>query len=134
MNLTPLIRKLQIQLRVSDTQAQKHQKEAQAIRAKLAVISRILGGLGVRGTKGSAPKATAGRRRGSKMSAKGRAAIASAQKRRWAAWKAKKAGKKPAKAAPRKAKRKMSAAGRARIVAAQKLRWAAWKAKQAGKS
>ncbi|MFZ4693847.1 MAG: hypothetical protein ACOYMV_01850 [Verrucomicrobiia bacterium] len=132
MNLTPLIRKLQVQLRTSEAQAQKSQSEAQAIRAKLAEISRILGGLSVRvrGAKGSAPKATAGKRHGSKMSAKGRASISRAQKRRWAAWKAKKGGKKFA-AAPRKAKRKMSAAGRANIVAAQKKRWAATKAKQA---
>ena len=132
MNLTPLIRKLQVQLRMSEVQVQKSQSEAQAIRAKLADISRILGGIGVRvrGAKDSAPKETAFKRRGSKMSTKGRASISRAQKRRWAAWKAKKGGKKFA-AAPRKAKRKMSAAGRANIVAAQKKRWAAIKAKQA---
>lgn len=132
MNLTPPIRKLQVQLRTSEAQAQKSLSEAQAIRAKLADISRILGGIGVRarGAKDSAPEATAVKRRGSKMSTKGRASISRAQKRRWAAWKAKNGGKKFA-AAPRKAKRKMSAAGRANIVAAQKKRWAAIKAKQA---
>ena len=60
------------------------------------------------------------------MSAAGRAAVAAAQKARWA--KIKKA--KPAAKAHTK-KRKMSAAGRARISAAAKARWT--KAKAAGK-
>ena len=58
-----------------------------------------------------------------KMSAAGRAAIAAAQKARWAKLK----GKKAAKPAGMK-KHKMSAAGRAAIVAAQKARWAKIKA------
>ena len=60
------------------------------------------------------------------MSAAGRAAVAAAQRARWA--KIKKA--EPAIKAPAK-RRKMSAAGRARISAAAKARWA--KAKAAGK-
>ena len=56
------------------------------------------------------------------MSAAGRAAVAAAQKARWAKLKGKKAAKTVAK------KRKMSAAGRAAIVAAQKARWAKVKA------
>ena len=52
------------------------------------------------------------------MSAAGRAAIARAQKARWAKLKGKKVGK----------KHKMSAAGRAAIAAAQKARWAKIKA------
>jgi len=60
------------------------------------------------------------------MSAAGRAAVAAAQKARWAKIKA----AKPAAKAPAK-KRKMSAAGRAKISAAAKARWA--KAKAAGK-
>jgi hypothetical protein len=60
------------------------------------------------------------------MSAAGRAAVAAAQKARWAKIK----GAKPAAKAPAK-KRKMSAAGRARISAVAKARWA--KAKAAGK-
>jgi hypothetical protein len=58
------------------------------------------------------------------MSAAGRAAVAAAQKARWAKIKAAKHVK-PVK------RRKMSAAGRARISAAAKARWA--KAKAAGK-
>ena len=58
------------------------------------------------------------------MSAAGRKAIADAQRKRWAASKAKTAGPKAAK----KPKRKLSAAGRAAIVAALKKRWAAKKA------
>jgi hypothetical protein len=56
------------------------------------------------------------------MSTAGRAAIAAAQKARWAKLKGKKAGKR---------KHKMSAAGRAAIVAAQKARWAKIKAQKA---
>jgi len=59
------------------------------------------------------------------MSAAGRAAVAAAQKARWAKIKkAKPTAKSPAK------KRKMSAAGRAKISAAAKARWA--KAKASG--
>lgn len=57
-----------------------------------------------------------------KMSAAGRAAIAAAQKARWAKLKGRKAGK------PAKRKIKFSAAGLARIRAAQKARWAKFKA------
>lgn len=60
------------------------------------------------------------------MSAAGRAAVAAAQKARWAKIKA----AKPTTKAPAK-RRKMSAAGRAKIAAAAKARWA--KAKAAGK-
>jgi virulence-associated protein VagC len=133
MNLTPLIRKLQAKLRRSEAQALKHQDEARAIRARLAEITKLLGGLGVRLRRTAAAR-PARKRRKAKISAKGRAAIARAQKRRWAAWKARRPAAKAAKAAPRKAKRKMSAAGRARIIEAQKRRWAAWKAKQAPKA
>ena len=60
------------------------------------------------------------------MSAAGRAAVAAAQKARWAKIK----GAKPATKAPAQ-KRTMSAAGRARISAAAKARWA--RVKGAGK-
>ena len=60
------------------------------------------------------------------MSAAGRAAVAAAQKARWAKVKA---GKPAAKASAKKSK--MSAAGRAKIAAAQKARWAKVKAEKA---
>ncbi len=60
-----------------------------------------------------------------KMSAAGRAAIAAAQKARWAKLKGGKAAK------PAKKKIKFSAAGLARIRAAQKARWAKIKAQKA---
>ena len=75
------------------------------------------------GAPASTP-AKARKKRG--MSAAGRAAVATAQKARWAKIKA----AKPTAKAPAK-KRTMSAAGRARISAAAKARWA--KAKEAGK-
>ncbi|MBI5821374.1 MAG: hypothetical protein HZA88_20595 [Verrucomicrobia bacterium] len=62
------------------------------------------------------------------MSAAGRAAIARAQKARWAKLKGKKAVKPVAKK-----KHKMSAAGRAAIAAAAKARWARVRAEKAGK-
>jgi hypothetical protein len=72
----------------------------------------------------SAP-ATAPKR---KMSAKGRKAIAEAQRQRWAALR----GGSATQPAPKKAKRKLSAAGRAAIVAALKKRWAAKKSASKG--
>ena len=66
------------------------------------------------------------RKRGG-MSAAGKRRIAEAQRKRWAALKAAKAG-------PAKPKRKLSAAGRAAIVKNTKARWAAVRAaaKKAG--
>lgn len=64
------------------------------------------------------------RRRG--MSAAGKARIAAAQRKRWAALKA-------ATSEPAKPKRKLSAAGRARIIAATKARWAAFRRAKAQK-
>jgi hypothetical protein len=61
------------------------------------------------------------------MSAAGRAAIAAAQKSRWAKVKGAQKSVKPVAAKPAK-RGKMSAAGRAAIVAAQKARWAKVKA------
>src|SRR4051812_15805715 len=58
------------------------------------------------------------------MSDAGRARVAAAQRKRWAALK--KAEK--SEATPEKPKRKMSAAGRKRIIAATRMRWAAWRA------
>ncbi len=64
------------------------------------------------------------------MSAAARRRIALAQKKRWAAYKARHGKTKPAKPA----KRVLSPEGRARIVAATKKRWAAFrKAKQEAK-
>lgn len=78
----------------------------------------------IRGTTASASSKRP-KKRG--MSAAGRAAVAAAQKTRWAKLKA----AKPAAKAPSKKKRTMSAAAKARISAAAKARWA--KAKAAGK-
>ncbi|MCC7519648.1 MAG: hypothetical protein IT578_10740 [Verrucomicrobiae bacterium] len=90
MNLTPLIRKLQNQLRASEAQAEKSQREAAAIREKLSNISRILSNPGIRtrSAKNLPSKRTSGGRR--KMSAAARARISAAQKRRWAEYRAKK--------------------------------------------
>src|ERR1039458_133403 len=59
-------------------------------------------------------------RRKNRMSAKGRASIAKAQRERWAKLKS--------KTAPKPGKRKMSAAGRAAISRAKKAWWAKKKA------
>ncbi|HEV2693369.1 MAG TPA: hypothetical protein VG347_10785 [Verrucomicrobiae bacterium] len=81
-------------------------------------LALILGGSVSASAK--APKKKGG------MSAAGRAAVAAAQKARWAKVKA----AKPTAKAPAK-KSKMSAAARAKIGAAQKTRWAKVKAEQA---
>jgi hypothetical protein len=62
-----------------------------------------------RGNNGTGPRR--------KMSAKGRARIAAAQRARWAKVKAEQAG-------PRPVKRTMSASARRKIAAAQRARWA----------
>src|SRR3954470_21464094 len=64
------------------------------------------------------------KRKGRRMSAEGRARIAEAQRKRWAAAKGEAAS---TQSAPSKPKRKLSAEGRAAIVAALKKRWAAKK-------
>jgi len=63
------------------------------------------------------------------MSAAARRRIALAQKKRWAAFKARHG----AKAAPKAHKRVLSAEGRARIIAATKKRWAAFRKSQQAK-
>jgi len=74
------------------------------------------------GMKAAAPSRHA--RRSLSSAARGR--IAAAQRKRWAATKA--------KAKPAQAKRTMSAAARKRIAAAQRKRWAAVKKAQATKA
>ena len=69
-----------------------------------------------------------GRRRGRRMSAAGRAAIAAAAKARWAKLRGTVSSEKPAT----RRKRKLSAAGRAALVAAAKARWV--KARKQGKT
>ena len=99
----------------------KQLRRAISLKAKIEALNNKLAS--ILGAPASTP-AKARKKRG--MSAAGRAAVAAAQKARWAKIK----GGKPIAKAPAK-KRKMSAAGRARISAAAKARWA--KAKAAGK-
>ncbi|MGD0667331.1 MAG: hypothetical protein ABSB23_07210 [Bryobacteraceae bacterium] len=92
-------------------ESQKTQLDAQ-----IAALRQMLSGR---------PAATAiapqpARRKRRKMSAAGRARIAEAQRKRWAAIKKPQAAAKAAKP-----KRKLSAAGRRAIIAAVKKRWAA---------
>ena len=72
-------------------------------------------------SNGSKPETPVRKKHG--MSAAGRAAVAEAQRKRWAATK-EQAVAKPA----RKAKRKLTPEGRAAIIAATKRRWAAKRA------
>lgn len=118
MNLIQAIRHLEQQARKVEKLARVEQTKADSLREKLESIEKLVGMVG-RKTVAKAPKVRRGRRKG-KMSAAGRARIAAAQKKRWAAFHAK-TGKKTT--AP-KAKSKLSPEGRARIVAAQKARWA----------
>jgi hypothetical protein len=87
-----------------------------------AELSQVLGGSKAAAAPASTVSAPGRKKRG--MSAAGRAAIATAQRARWAA---QKAGSAKTAEAPKK-RRKMSAAARAKIAAAQRKRWAAQKA------
>jgi hypothetical protein len=99
----------------------KQLRHAVSLKKQIETLSNRLAS--ILGAPASKP-AKARRKRG--MSAAGRAAVAAAQKARWAKIKsAKPAAKTPAK------RRKMSAAAKAKISAAAKARWA--KAKAAGK-
>jgi hypothetical protein len=80
--------------------------------AALAVLGKLEGGRSY----------TEPRRHGRrKMTARARKRIATAQKARWAAWRAKQGNKRPF---PIANKRTMSAAARRKIAAAQRARWA----------
>ena len=94
------------------------------IDAQIAEIRQLLEGgpAPVVAVSESAAAPASSKRR--KMSKAGRAAIAEAQRKRWAD------SKKPAAEAP-KPKRKLSAAGRKAIIAATKKRWAAKRAEAA---
>lgn len=84
-------------------------------------LNSLLGGSSTVNPAAKAPK----KKRG--MSAKGRAAVAAAQKARWAKINA---GKAKPVTKVKKARKKMSAEGRAKIAAAQKARWAKVKAEK----
>ena len=99
-----------------------YEAERQKIEATMAGIRSQLG---LHSKGASAPaKATSEAKPKHRMSAAGRARIAEAQRKRWAATKK---TTEPALVAP-KTKRRLSAAGKAAIVAALKKRWAAKKA------
>ena len=100
--------------------------EIQKVRidAQIAEIRQLLGGSPAPAVVADKPAAPALKRR--KMSKAGRAAIAAAQRKRWAESK-----QKPAAAEAPKPKRKLSAAGRKAIIAATKKRWAAKRAEAA---
>lgn len=131
MKLTKAIRKLERQASKAEKLAKTEQARADALRAKLEQVQNLVGILGRKSIAKLASKAPNGRkgRRKGKISAAGRARIAAAQKKRWAAWKAKQKG-----AVVRKAKRRLSPEGRARIVAAAKARWAKVRAAKESKA
>src|SRR6476469_7080824 len=109
--------------RIADTELLQaalagYERQKEVLEERIAEIRRELVGGG-----GHSVEAGDGRlRRG--MSADGRARVAAAQRKRWAALKT-------TSATPVRAKRKMSAAGRKRIIAATRKRWAAWRAAKA---
>jgi hypothetical protein len=92
------------------------------IDAQIAEIRQMLDG----GSKPTAAPSESPSRKRRKISKAGRAAIAAAQRKRWAESKKQEA----APVAP-KPKRKLSAAGRRAIIAATKKRWAAKRAEAA---
>lgn len=131
MKLTKAILKLERQASKAEKLAKTEQAKADALRAKLEQIQNLVGILGRKSIAKPTAKASKGRRgpRKGTMSVAGRARISAAQKKRWAAWKAKKKGT----VAPR-AKRHLSPEGRARIVAATKARWAKVRAAKEAKA
>ncbi len=136
MNLTKLIKKLESQLNVAEKYARSYDAQANALRKKLYHVAEIVGerieDVG-HATARAGKRLTGKSRRG--MSASGRARIIAAQKKRWAAYRAK--NKSTTKSSAKTGRRRgpISAAGRARIAAAQRKRWAAQrKQKQPEKS
>jgi hypothetical protein len=103
-------------------------KERARLQARLAEIQAVLGGETSNRLPAVSAKSPVKRKR--RMSAAGRAAIRAGTKARWAAYRAKKAGKAAPKAAG-KAKKRFSPAARAALSAAAKARWA--KVKASGK-
>jgi hypothetical protein len=97
-----------------------YELELATVTERIAEIRRELAGGGARSDEGE-------RKPRSGMSAAGRARVAAAQRKRWAALKK----SEKSEATPSKAKRKMSAAGRKRIIEATQKRWAAWRAAKA---
>jgi len=103
---------------LTTTQLRRAADLKEKIEALNQELTSILGGSGSVSAKATKKKGG--------MSAAGRAAVAAAQRARWAKLKAAKpAGKAPAK------KSKMTPSARAKIAAAQKARWAKVKAAKA---
>jgi hypothetical protein len=92
------------------------------IEARIAEIRQMLDG----GSQSTAAASESPRRKGRRISKAGKAAIAAAQRKRWAESRK----HQTAPEAP-KPKRKLSAAGRRAIIAAAKRRWAAKRAEAA---
>ena len=104
--------------------------EKAKLEARLAEISKVLGGDSVAATPSpAAPTTTTKGKR--TFSAATKAKMAASQKLRWAAKKGKAAGKTTADAAPapKKAKRTMSEATKAKMRASHQARWAKLKGK-----
>src|SRR4051794_32355476 len=108
----------QLKLEVIQAALEGFENQKRRIDEQIAELRSMLNG-------NSAASNTPAKRKGRKMSAEGRARIAEAQKRRWAA------ARVETESAPgprSKAKRKLSVEGRAAIIAALKKRWAAKRA------
>lgn len=97
-------------------------EQALSIRRQIDALERRLRSL-VGGTGGAATAPAAPRRGGKRrLSASARAKIAAAARARWARFRAKRGGAKPAK---KKGKGGITAAGRRRLSQLMKARWAA---------
>jgi hypothetical protein len=105
-----------------------YQAKLRAINEKIQELRIEIGGTGkvVVISDSATPVPTANRT----MSAAGKARVAAAQRRRWAAFHKDKAPKAPTKTAPKK-KRVLSPAAKRRISEATKKRWAAYRAAKA---
>jgi hypothetical protein len=112
------------------------------LQAEIAALNRLLGGEEVATRKAGAGRPRVRRRRG-QLSAAGRAAIAAAQKARWAKVKAAKSDSAPAttqsaahgkRARSRRQRRAMSAAARKAVGLRMRKYWAARRKAEAKKS
>ncbi|GEM_PF-2345354 len=126
LNLTNLIRKLEVQLKNTEKFAHKYDVQANALRNKLTNIANIVSKtiaaqITTKGKKISFWK------RGASLSATGRARIIAAQRKRWAKYRLRH-GKK--NSSSKKKRGQLSTEGRAKIIAAQRKRWATFRKNQ----
>ncbi len=92
LNLTSLIRKLEKQLKNAEKLSSQYDSHARHLRTRLSEVAEVIGRkVGSRvGSLIAPPKGKIHRKKKRNMSVAGRARLVAAQKKRWAAYRAKK--------------------------------------------